>query len=287
MRIAVCVKQVSDAASALAIDPATGRVAQVEPEPVYALNPPDRSALELARRLAGLHGGTLTVLTLGPPGAEAVLILALARGADDAIHLLSHGEPDARATASVLAGALRDLAPDLILLGDRSQDGGGGQVWAWVAEALALPLITAGVGLSAEGSLMVVERNLGRGDRQVVACPLPAVVVVETGAADPWYVSVHARSRVAAGKIRRVATDLPGPRGDDGTAVRVLGIGPRRIRPRRLAAPDPRLSAADRLQQAFQGGISERAGRLVGGNVRDAVDQVVAFLREEGVLRTA
>ncbi len=287
MRIAVCLKQVPDPASVLAVDPATRRVVQAEPEPVHAANPPDRSALELALRLAGLHGGRVTAVTLGPPEAEAVLVLALARGATDAIHLVGMAEADVPAKALLLARVLRDLAPDLILLGDRSHDGGNGQLWAWLAEALALPLVTGGVGLRVEGSVLVAERNLGRGDRQVVATPLPAVVAVEAGAAGPRYVSVHARSRVATGKIRRLVVELPGPAASEPPAVRLLGVGPRRIRPRRVAAPDPRLSAADRLRLALQGGVTERKGRLLEGTLSDVVEQLVAFLRDEGILKTA
>ncbi|MBI4591335.1 MAG: hypothetical protein HY725_21100 [Candidatus Rokubacteria bacterium] len=286
MRIAVCLKQVPDAASTLVIDHATMRVVQAEPEPVYALNPPDRSALEVALRLVGRHGGTVTAVTLGPSESEAVLIQALARGADGAVHLVGREEPDAPAKAALLSQVLRDLAPDLILLGDRSQDAGDGQVSAWLAEALALPLVAGCVGVKVEGSVVVAERNLGRGYRQVVTCPLPAVVAVETGAADPCYVSVYARSRVSAGRVRRVAADLRGLGEDDATAVRVLGVGPRRIRPKRLPAPDPRLAAADRLQLALQGGVSERKGRLVSGTDSDVVKEIVAFLQEEGILTT-
>lgn len=286
MRIAVCLKQIPDRASALAVDPATQRVVQAEPEPVHAVNPPDRSALELALRLVDRHGGAVTAVTLGPPEAEAVLVVALARGAHAAVHLVTQVEADAPTKAAHLAGALRDLAPDLILLGGRSQDGGSGQLWAWLSEALVLPLITGCVGLRLEGNALVAERNLGRGHRQVIGCPLPAVVAVETGAAEPRYVSVHARTRVRRGKIRRVPTDLRDPQAGDPSGVRVLGVGPRRIRPKRQAAPDPRLSATDRLQMALRGGVIERSGRLVEGAVPDAVEQVVAFLREEGVLGT-
>lgn len=284
MKIAVCLKQVPDPASVLAIDAAGGRVVQVEPEPVYTLNPADRSALELALELVRLHGGRVTPVTLGPPEAEAVLRWALARGADEAIHLVCRDEPDAPATAALLAGALRELGPDLVLLGDRSQDRGDGQVWAWLAEALALPLVTASVGLRVDGGAVRVERNLGRSQRQVVACSLPAVVAVETGAAEPAYVSVHARHRVPGEKVRGAAMDLPDLREGRGAALRVVAIGPRRIRPKRMAAPDPRLAAVDRLQLALQGGVSERKGRLVAGSVAEVVEQVVAFLQENGLL---
>ncbi len=284
MKIAVCLKQVPDPASVLAIDAADGRVVQVEPEPVYTLNPADRSALELALELVRLHGGRVTPVTLGPAGAEAVLRWALARGADEAIHLVCRDEPDAPATAALLAGALRELGPDLVLLGDRSQDRGDGQVWAWLAEALGLPVISAGVRVWKEGNTLLAERNLGRGRRQAVACPLPAVVAVEAGASEPRYISVHAQHRVPEGKVRRVDWSPQGVSPAASRAVRVVGVGPRRIRPKRIAAPDPSLSAVDRLQLALQGGISERKGRVVAGEVSEMVDQVVRFLQEEGIL---
>jgi len=65
----------------------------------------DNHALEAALRLKDAHGGTVTALTLGPPGALDALKRALHMGADAAVLVDEgpYGDLDAAATATVLA----------------------------------------------------------------------------------------------------------------------------------------------------------------------------------------
>ena len=70
MHILVCVKQVPDT-DKITIDPASHTLRREGAAAI--LNPYDAGALELALRLKEQTGGTVTVLTMGPLQAKAML----------------------------------------------------------------------------------------------------------------------------------------------------------------------------------------------------------------------
>ena len=81
MKFLVCVKQVVDT-SQMEVDPATGRLKRNNANSI--LNPMDRNALEAALSLRDQTGGRVTVISMGPPQAAAVLKEANSLGADEA-----------------------------------------------------------------------------------------------------------------------------------------------------------------------------------------------------------
>lgn len=108
------------------------------------INPFDLNALEAAQQLKERLGATITVISMGPPSAEAVLREAIARDADRGILLCddAFAGSDTLATAYTLAAAIRKLgAFDLILCGEKTVDGDTGQVGPAVAERLGISLL--------------------------------------------------------------------------------------------------------------------------------------------------
>jgi electron transfer flavoprotein alpha/beta subunit len=105
MNIIVTVKQVPDT-NDVRIDPETGTLIR---EGVPSIvNPEDRHAVELALALTETAGaGTVTVISMGPPQAEAALREVLAMGADRAILVSDRAfaGADTLATANTLADA--------------------------------------------------------------------------------------------------------------------------------------------------------------------------------------
>jgi electron transfer flavoprotein beta subunit len=102
-------------------------------------------ALEEGVRLKEKHGGTVTVLSMGPPQVEAALRDAISLGADEAVLLSDRAfaGADTLATAFTLAAGIRKLGgADLILMGRQAIDGDTGQVGPGVAENLGLPHVT-------------------------------------------------------------------------------------------------------------------------------------------------
>ena len=111
----------------------------------FTISPHEECACEEAVRLVEQHGGSSTVLTLGPPEAEEQLRDMMAIGIDRAIHLVTDGEEwDPQATARAITAAVQaEPEPhDLLLFGNESADAGNYQVAVRVAYALGLPCVT-------------------------------------------------------------------------------------------------------------------------------------------------
>jgi electron transfer flavoprotein beta subunit len=142
LNMVVCLKQVPGTTE-VEIDSERGTLKR---EGVDArTNAYDLHALELAVALKNKHGGSITVLSMGPPQAQAVIREAYALGADRGI-LLSDRKfagADTLATAFTLAQAIKKLAtPHLVLTGMQTSDGDTAQVGPALAEILGIPHVS-------------------------------------------------------------------------------------------------------------------------------------------------
>ncbi len=154
-------------------------------------NPEDLRALETALRLRDVHGGRVTVVTMGPPQAAEVLREALERGADDAVLLTDRraAASDTLATSYILAQAVRRLAEeapvDMVLCGRQAIDGDTAQVPPQTAEKLGWPQVTyvEEVEAVADGRVRA-RRNTGQGFERVEA-PLPCLLTVTDQGPEP------------------------------------------------------------------------------------------------------
>ncbi|MCD3274697.1 electron transfer flavoprotein subunit beta/FixA family protein, partial [Clostridium botulinum] len=155
-------KQVPDT-NQVKIDPVTGTLIR-EGVPSI-INPEDKNALEEALRIKDENGATVTVISMGPPQAEAALREAMAMGADDAILISDRAfaGADTLATSHALAGALKKLDYDIIFAGRQAIDGDTAQVGPEIAEHLQLPQITYVEKVDVEGDKLTVRRALENG----------------------------------------------------------------------------------------------------------------------------
>jgi electron transfer flavoprotein beta subunit len=207
MNILVCVKRV----------PLTGgKIVLTEDERAistrhlgFTISPHEECGCEEAVRLIEQHGGSSTVLTLGPPEAEEQLRDMMAIGIDAAVHLVVDGaeEWDPQATASAIVAAI-EAGPepyDLILFGNESADAGNYQVAIRVAHKLGLPVVTGVKGIALHDGGLRCEQEVP-GGRDVYVVPMPAVVTVKEGINLPRYPSVPGRLRA---KRKPVSTESP------------------------------------------------------------------------------
>jgi electron transfer flavoprotein alpha subunit len=188
-----------------------------------------RRAVAKGHELAQATGGTLTVITLGPPSAENVLREAIAFGADDGVHITdpAFAGSDTWATAKALARAIEVLGGfDLVLLGRNSVDADTGQVPPQVAEFLGLPFATGVRELALADDVLTL--RLEHDDEWVdVEVALPAMVSCAERLCDPCKIKDPAVwATVDASKIRRLtAADLgEGPWGQAGSPTRVGAV---------------------------------------------------------------
>jgi electron transfer flavoprotein beta subunit len=153
------------------------------------INEADKNALEAALLLKDKHGGSVTVMTMGPPSFDPFLKLAVAMGADEAILLSDRNfaMADTYATSRVLAAALKKLQVyDLVLCGEASSDGSTEQVPASIAEWLGIPCVTYAIDVEVKDSKLVSKRSV-QGGYEVVEAGLPALVSVELGCNAPRF----------------------------------------------------------------------------------------------------
>jgi electron transfer flavoprotein beta subunit len=159
-------------------------------------NPEDLNALEMALQIREQHGGTVTVLTMGPMQAAEVLREALYRGADHVV-LLSDRKfagADTQATSYTLAKAVEKLgAYDLVLCGRQAIDGDTAQVGPQTAEKLGVPQITYAESIaSLREDEIVVQRAFDLGT-ELVKCKLPCLLTVTGSANQPRPASARKR----------------------------------------------------------------------------------------------
>lgn len=151
-------------------------------------NPEDLNALEMALQVRERYGGTVTVLTMGPPSAAEVLREALYRGADRVLLLTDRrfAGADTLATSYTLKCAVEKLGHfDLVLCGRQAIDGDTAQVGPQIAEKLGIPQITYAESIvSLEGDEIVAQRAFPLG-REWVECKLPCLVTVVSSANRP------------------------------------------------------------------------------------------------------
>ena len=188
MKVAVCVKQVPDAAVHKRLDATTHRL---DRSGEGALNATDVNAVEEALRLKEAHGGEVVVVSLGPEKAMESLRKALAMGADRAV-LVSDAAAagsDLLATGYALAKALEREEADLVLFGQQSSDADGAVLWAAVSDRLRRPMVSQVAELTLEGGTISGKRQTEFG-YDVISAPLPAVVAVSDAINEPRYPSL-------------------------------------------------------------------------------------------------
>lgn len=158
MKIVVCIKQVPDT-NEVKLDPVTGTL--IRDGVPSIINPDDKAGLEAALELKEQTGAEVSVITMGPPQADAVLREAMAMGADNAYLVTDRafGGADTLATSSTLAAAIRKLEYDLIIAGRQAIDGDTAQVGPQIAEHLCIPNVSYAEEIKVEGSNIIVKRQ--------------------------------------------------------------------------------------------------------------------------------
>ena len=193
MDILVCVKQVPDTTE-IKINYETNTLIR---EGVPSIvNPFDAYALEVAVRLKEKHGGTVTVLSMGPDQAKAALKECLSVGADKA-YLLSDrafGGSDTLATSHILASAIHSLGKfDLIMCGKQAIDGDTAQVGPEIAEHLDIPQVTYALDADVtEDGKVIVKKETETG-YEMVETQIPALLTVVKTEFEPRMASVKAK----------------------------------------------------------------------------------------------
>ena len=189
MKIVVCIKQVPDTVE-VKIDPKTGTL--VRDGVPSIINHDDKTGIEAALTIREQVGGTVTVVSMGPPQADVALREALAMGCDEAILVSGRefGGSDTYATSGILAAALKQLDYDLIITGRQAIDGDTAQVGPQIAEKLNLPQVSYVEEIvEAAEDHVAVKRQFEDG-YHIVKVKTPCLLTAIAELAEPRYMSV-------------------------------------------------------------------------------------------------
>ncbi|NWQ43479.1 electron transfer flavoprotein subunit beta/FixA family protein [Bacillus sp. EB106-08-02-XG196] len=203
MNILVLMKQTFDPEEKIAFQYGT-----VSEEGVnFIINPYDEYAIEEALQLRSLHGGEVTVITVGPEREENGLRTALAMGADKAIIVNSEDlNLDEHSTVKILESIIKNREFDIILAGNVGVDYGSGQIGPRLAEELNIPQVTTITKLAIVGTEAVIERDV-EGDKEVVLVSLPVLVTAQQGLNEPRYPSLPGIMKAKKKPIERIEID--------------------------------------------------------------------------------
>ena len=190
MKIVVCIKQVPDTVE-VKIDPKTGTL--IRDGVPSIINHDDKTGIEAALQLKEQLGGTVTVVSMGPPQADVALREALAMGCDEAylVSAREFGGSDTYATSGIIAAALKKIGYDMIITGRQAIDGDTAQVGPQIAEKLELPQVSyVEEIIEAAEDHVVVKRQYEDG-YHIVKIKTPCLLTAIAELATPRYMSVR------------------------------------------------------------------------------------------------
>ena len=242
MKIAVAIKQVPLRDSPLRINAAGTWI--VEDNLSFEINEPDAYALEEALQLREKHGGEVIVISAGPARVSQTIREALAKGADRGIHI-DIATLDTLRVADLLAAALKEEAPDLILTGLQSDDLGYGQTGVILAELLGLPSSTIIMQVEVQTSKVRVKRELEDGWFQHIEMPLPAVLTIQSGLNKLRYATLMGIKKAKTKEIKVInAAEAP-----PGSAVIEKLYAPEKNKQGQIFDGDPKAAAAKLVER--------------------------------------
>src|SRR5690348_433078 len=230
------------------------------------LNTFDTHAIEAAMQIR--EGGAIPVeevvaVTMGPDSAVRALHKAVALGADRSVHLSDSAlaGSDVCATGYALAKVLESEQPDLVLLGQQSDDGECYTIGAVVADHLEMPSLTQVIKIDVADGGLRCERQAEYG-YDTVQVELPAVISVGDAINEPRYPSLKA---IMGAKKKPLETKAAGDVG---------------IEADRVGYDNARAHCAD-----FAAPPEKAAGQIIEDeDTNETVEKIVAWLDERKLL---
>ena len=202
MKIVVTVKQVPDPNSNLTLEGDNS----ISREKEAVLDPGDECGVEEGLQLKEAHGGEVILVSMGPERAKDAIRKGLSMGADRAV-LVSDAQlagADALLTARVLAAAIKQVEPDLVICATESYDGSTGMVPPMLAELLGFPQLTFAKKVEVDGSMVKIHRQTADG-YQIVEALTPALITVTAAIAEPRYASLKGIMAARSKEIKQIA----------------------------------------------------------------------------------
>ena len=254
MEILVCIKQVPGS-NKVDVDPVTGVLKRSGAD--AKMNPYDLFALETGLKLKETYGGKLSVITMGPPQAKAVLYEAFAMGADDGALITDRkfGGADVLATSYTVSQGVRKFGKfDLIICGLQTTDGDTAQVGPEMSERLGIPCVCNVRKIDkVEDNSIVVDMEMSE-DIEKLKVPFPCLITVQKDIEEPRLPSYKKQK---ATKDREIHQYTLNDMEDKDEKHYGLNGSPTQVQ--RIFPP-----TSDKVQETWEGSGEELADRIFG-----------------------
>ncbi|MBO4780116.1 MAG: electron transfer flavoprotein subunit beta/FixA family protein [Selenomonadaceae bacterium] len=252
MKILVCIKQVPSS-NKVEVDPVTGVLKRTGAD--AKMNPYDLFALETGLRLREKYGGTLSILTMGPPQAATILYEAFAIGADKGglITDRKFSGSDVLATSYTLSQGIRKFGQfDVIICGLQTTDGDTAQVGPEVSEQLGIPCVCNVRAIDkVEDEHIIVDMEMSD-DIEKLKIPFPCLITVQKDIYEPRLPSYKKKKATANREISRYSLNDMDDKNEqhyglDGSPTRVQRIFP---------------PTSDKVQETWTGSADELSEQI-------------------------
>lgn len=250
MKVFVCVKNVPDTAANIRVVGENSFDESVK----FLINPYDEYAIEEAARLVEKEGGEVVLVTVGKESAIKTVRSALALGSHRAILVTTDKQfLDSADTAAILQKVMENDGPaDIIFAGKQAVDSEAMQTAYRLAAGLNIPIASDVTEFSVAGGKVLVEREIGGGEREIIEMAMPCIVAAGKGLNEPRYPKLPDIMKAKKKEVTQIA-------------LADLGLIP--------ASQTELIS----LEQ-----VPERSdARILGGSVDEAVAELVRILRED------
>lgn len=250
MKIFVCVKSVPDTAANIKVLGTN----KIDETVKFLINPYDEYAIEEAASLVEKDGGEVVVVTMGKDNAMTTVRSALALGAHRAILVTSDQLfIDSADTAKILQKVMEDDgAADLTFTGKQAVDSEGMQTSYRLAQGLGIPVVSEVSDFAVENGKVIVEREVGGGEREVIEMAMPCIVAATKGLNEPRYPKLPDVMKAKKKEVKQFSIADLGLELQENTEILTLEAAPERS-----------------------------DAKIIGGSPAEAVAELVRILKEE------
>jgi electron transfer flavoprotein beta subunit len=264
LKIIVFVKQVVDI-SQIKFD--TDGVGILQNTAGGEINPFDLNALELAVQIKDKLGASITTISMGESGADAILRDTMSRGATDTLLLedAAFKGSDTIATSYTLASAVKKLGEfDLIICGEKTVDGDTGQVGPEIAEYLNIPHVAYVSSVEYVGEKLVLVSDMDN-EQHTIECGFPILLTVTKNINTPRLPSL--RDKLNSRKAKVTVWHA-----EDLSSVADLNLFGEQ-------------GSANKLEKMLLPPEGGRKGKTMEGSAEEIVKKLVDELEKDGILR--
>jgi electron transfer flavoprotein beta subunit len=290
LKILVFIKVVVDTKVPLEYSYSTGRL--LSDWNVTQINPPDRKAINTAIKIKkALPDTHITLIHLGPPSSTRWIQEGLALGADEGLRVWEEDIAvcSVNAKAFIFAQTAQILGFDLILAGNKSEDTMSGQLGTLLASYLDLPVVNSVIDINMKRKKNIIAvKNLEKGYREKIECPLPLVMTTDADGSSEHYASFPAmldayEQEIPCWDLAQIGIPIQSIH-EKNALLHLESLRPPKPRLKTIPAPDSALPAFERIKQLIEGAIKPREGKIVRRDDDSIVEELFQMLLKEGWL---